>query len=142
MNILFVEDNEGDVELTRRAFHKTNSPSKLTVAHDGAEALDYLHRTSAMDAAALPDLILLDLNMPRMGGRAFLEIVKQDERYRSIPVIVLTSSNAPEDVAAAYDRHANSYILKPFSFEKFIAVAQQIEAYWGNLVRLPGEAAA
>ena len=132
MHILLVEDNEGDIELTEIAFKKAKAEVVFSIAHNGVEALALLAR-----ATTLPDLIMLDLNTPPMGGRQFLETVKGDDRLKSIPVIVLTSSDAPADIADCYQRHANCYILKPFNFEKFVAFAQQIDAFWGKLVRLP-----
>jgi CheY-like chemotaxis protein len=140
MHILLVEDNEGDIELTEIAFKKAGTGTVFSVAHDGIEALDLLKQQSTEGDGAPPDLILLDLNMPRMGGRQFLEAVKDDLKFRSIPVIVFTSSAAPKDIDDSYQRHANCYIMKPFNFEKFVMMAQQIEAFWGHLVRLPARA--
>jgi CheY-like chemotaxis protein len=141
MNILLVEDNEGDIELTERAFKKGGLLSTLSVAHDGVEAMEYLNRQGKFSDAVKPDLVLLDINMPRMDGRKLLEIVKQDENLKSIPVIMLTSSNAPKDVQECYERHANCYILKPFDPGRFMDVAKQVEGFWGNLVQLPGNVA-
>lgn len=140
MNILLVEDNEGDIELTERAFKRGKLASTLSVTHDGVEAIEYLSRQGKFGDAAKPDLVLLDLNMPRMGGRKFLEIVKQDEKLKSIPVIVLTSSSAPKDIQESYDRHANCYILKPFDTEKFTDMVKQVEGFWVNLAQLPDKA--
>jgi two-component system response regulator len=137
MHILLIEDNEGDIELTGIAFKRSKAPVTLSVAHDGAEALELLSQHDAGGGAMRPDLILLDLNMPRMGGRQFLEVIKKDEKLRAIPVIILTSSNAPADIMDAYARHANCYILKPFDFDKFVAMARQIYDFWGTLVRMP-----
>ncbi|MDR3449128.1 MAG: response regulator [Alphaproteobacteria bacterium] len=139
MNILLVEDNEGDIELTELAFRRRKLSSTLAVAHNGVEAVDYLSCRGAFTEAVRPDLVLLDLNMPRMGGREFLEIVKQDEKFRSIPVIVFTSSSAPKDIAECYERHANCYILKPFDPEEFMDIAKKVEDFWGRLAHLPGE---
>jgi CheY-like chemotaxis protein len=141
MNILLVEDNGGDIELTQMAFRRAKLSSKLSVAHDGVEAMEYLSREGKFHDAGRPDLVLLDLNMPRMGGKKFLEIVKQDERLKSIPVIVVTSSDAPTDIRECYERHASCYILKPFEPHKFMDMMKQIEEFWGNLVQLPGRAA-
>lgn len=137
MNILLVEDNEGDIELTMRAFQRGKLSSTLSVAHNGMEAMNYLHQKEPFSDAVRPDLILLDLNMPRMGGREFLETVKQDEKLKSIPVIMLTSSSAPKDIAECYERHANCYILKPFDLAKFMEVIKQVEFFWTHMAQLP-----
>ena len=141
MNVLLVEDNEGDIELTERAFERGNLTATLSVTHNGAEAIEYLSRQGRFSDAVKPDLILLDLNMPRMGGHQFLEIVKQDEKLKSIPVIVLTSSSAPKDIRGCYERHANCYILKPFDPLKFMDMIKQVEDFWANLVQLPDKTA-
>ena len=141
MNILLVEDNEGDIELTERSFKQGNLSATLSVTHDGVEAIEYLSRQGKFRDAVTPDLVLLDLNMPRMGGQRFLEIVKQDEKLKSIPVIVLTSSSAPKDIRECYERYANCYILKPFDPGKFMDVIKQVEDFWANLAQLPGNAA-
>jgi two-component system, chemotaxis family, response regulator Rcp1 len=137
MNILLVEDNEGDIELTKRAFKRANLSATLSVTHDGVEAIEYLSRQGRFSDAVRPDLVLLDLNMPRMGGHQFLDIVKQDEKLKSIPVIVLTSSDAPKDIRECYERHANCYILKPFDSKKFTDMIKQVEDFWANLAQLP-----
>lgn len=137
MNILLVEDNDGDIELTERAFRKGNLAAKLSVAHDGVEALEMLGRKGDRGAALRPDLILLDLNMPRMDGREFLAAIKSDPDLKSIPVIMLTSSNAPRDISECYERHANCYIIKPFGTEKFTAMVKQLDEFWTGIVRLP-----
>ena len=138
-NILLVEDNEGDVELTQIAFKRGNLSSDLCVVNDGMEALDFLFKRNTFEKAATPDIILLDLNMPRMGGKEFLSIVKQDARLKSIPVIVFTSSNAPKDIEESYKNHANSYIIKPFGLNEYIEVAKRVENFWIKLSQLPGQ---
>jgi chemotaxis family two-component system response regulator Rcp1 len=138
INILLVEDNEGDVELTRVAFEEGEVRACLSVAHDGAEALDLLRRDASPEAAQ-PDLILLDINMPRMNGMEFLSIVKQDERLKLIPVIMLTSSKAHADILESYRRHANSYILKPYGIKEGIEVAKQVQSFWMHLAILPSQ---
>jgi two-component system, chemotaxis family, response regulator Rcp1 len=142
MNILLVEDNEDNIDLTEWAFKKGNLLSTLSVAHDGVEAMEYLNRQGKFSDAIRPDLVLLDINMPRMDGRKFLEIVKQDEKFKSIPIIMLTSSSAPKDVQECYERHANCYILKPFDAGKFMDMAKQVESFWANLAQLPGQTVA
>jgi CheY-like chemotaxis protein len=137
MNILLIEDNEGDIELTKIAFERGKLLSTLSVAHDGVEAMEYLIKHAKFDDALRPNLILLDLNMPRMGGKEFLNIIKRDEKLRSIPVVVLTSSDAPADIRECYENHANCYIIKPFDPEKFMGVPKLLENYWANLVQLP-----
>jgi chemotaxis family two-component system response regulator Rcp1 len=135
--ILLVEDNEGDVRLIREAFRETASAHHITVAHDGEDALNLLHCIGLLGSAARPDLILLDLNLPRKDGRQVLAELKQEAILKLIPVIVLTSSNAPRDIRACYDHRANCYIRKPLSFEEFIATVKSIEHFWLSEVMLP-----
>jgi CheY-like chemotaxis protein len=137
MHILLVDDNEGDIELIDIAFKRAKTEVQLSVAHDGIEALEFLTKNDAHKADERPDLVLIDLNMPRMGGREFLQAVKNNEELRTIPIIILTSSTAPTDVNDCYHHHANCYIMKPFEFDKMVLVAQQIAFFWGQLVRLP-----
>ncbi|MBV8061512.1 MAG: response regulator, partial [Alphaproteobacteria bacterium] len=125
MKILLVEDNEGDVEMASRAFRK--SPTTLTVAHNGVEAMDYLRQQNTDNIAVLPDIILLDLNMPCMGGKEFLETIKLDPGLRFIPVIMFTSSDAPADIRECYELHASSYIIKPFDIQQYTSTLNQIE---------------
>jgi chemotaxis family two-component system response regulator Rcp1 len=134
-DILLVEDNEGDVELTKLAFEEANVPVNLVVANDGAAALEYLHQKVESHQVPTPKLILLDINMPRMDGMEFLQIIKQDERLKVIPVIMLTSSRASKDILESYRRHANSYILKPDSIERRIDMAKQLHDFWINLAQ-------
>ncbi len=135
--ILLVEDNDGDVELTEEAFARGKLSANLSVTHDGVEALDFLFRRGAFTGAVIPDLILLDLNMPRMDGKEFLSIVKQDPTLKYIPVIVFTSSSAQADITDVFLRYANSYIIKPFSLEEYIEVLKQVENFWIKLSQLP-----
>ena len=137
MNILLVEDNEGDIELVKRAFKKAEVPTTLSVVNDGMEALEYLTKQGHFVDTQQPDLILLDLNMPRMGGREFLEAVKKDEKLRSIPVIMLTSSSSPKDIRDCYERHVNCYIRKPFDTRQFIDLVKQLDSFWCHIVQLP-----
>jgi two-component system, chemotaxis family, response regulator Rcp1 len=137
IEILLVEDNPGDVRLTLEAFKEGKVLNNLTVMKDGVEALDYLHRQGPYANSPQPDLILLDLNLPRKDGREVLEIIKADERLRKIPVVVLTTSAAEEDIARAYSRHANCYITKPVDLDQFLRVIHSIESFWLSLVKLP-----
>jgi len=137
VEILLVEDNPGDVRLTREALREGTVPSNLHVAHDGVEALAFLRREGSHRDAVRPDLILLDLNLPRKDGRQVLEEIKTSPELRSIPVVVLTSSQAEQDIARAYDLHANCYVTKPVDLDQFISVVRSIEDFWFGTVQLP-----
>jgi two-component system, chemotaxis family, response regulator Rcp1 len=139
IDILLVEDNPGDVRLTKEALSDANVLNRLTVATDGLEALAALRREGRFANAPRPDIILLDLNLPRKDGRAVLAEIKKDPDLRRIPVIVLTTSKAEEDVLHTYDLHANCYILKPLDLEQFITVVKSIEDFWFTVARLPSE---
>jgi len=139
IEILLVEDNPGDVRLTREALNEAHVRNNLTVAKDGAEALAMARREPPYDAAPRPDLVLLDLNLPRLDGRQVLAEMKADPELRRIPVVVLTTSKAEEDVLRSYDLYANSYITKPVDFDQFIKVVQSIEEFWLTIVTLPGK---
>ena len=135
--ILLVEDNDGDVRLTREALAEGKVANQMMVARDGIEALAILHREGAHAGARRPDLILLDLNLPRKDGRAVLAEIKADVALKRIPVVVLTTSRAEEDVLRTYNLHANCYITKPVDFDKFVAVVKTIDEFWLSVVRLP-----
>jgi two-component system, chemotaxis family, response regulator Rcp1 len=139
IEILLVEDNPGDARLTMEAFKEGRVLNRLTVINDGAEALAYLRREGKYSNRNLPDLVLLDLNLPKMDGREVLAEVKSDERLKNIPVVVLTTSSAPEDVMRAYGNHANCYITKPVDLDQFLRVVQSIESFWLSLVKLPAQ---
>lgn len=139
-SILLVEDNPMDVELTLRAFSKRRLTNPVEVARDGEEALEHLVRWEAGEPT--PALILLDLKLPKVGGLDVLRRLKAHEAFRAIPVVVLTTSAESDDVRAAYHLGANSYIVKPVDFQKFLDVATQIELYWTLLNQPPPEAAA
>jgi len=132
VRILLVEDNPGDVELTRRALRETTIPHELEVVEDGEAAISILDRLAETPEA--PDLVLLDLNLPRRNGREVLAHIKATPSLRRIPVVMLTSSQAESDVHSAYDLHANSYVVKPVGVAEFLAAVQQIESYWIGLV--------
>jgi chemotaxis family two-component system response regulator Rcp1 len=137
VEILLVEDNPGDVRLTREALKDAKVLNNLSVVGDGEAALDFLHRRGKYAAAPRPDLILLDLNLPRKDGREVLEEIKKDDSLMVIPVVVLTTSKAEEDVVRSYKLHANCYIPKPVDFNRFMEVVRQLENFWLAVVRLP-----
>lgn len=135
--ILLVEDNPGDVDLTIEALRDAKVTNDLYVVRDGVQALAFLHRNGTYATAPRPDLILLDLNLPKKDGREVLAEIKDDAILHSIPVVVLTTSRADADVLTAYDLHANCYITKPVDFQQFIHVVQAIDDFWFTIVRLP-----
>ena len=137
MEMLLVEDNPGDARLTREAFSQGTVRTTIHHARDGEQAIAFLRRHAGYEQMPTPDLILLDLNLPRLGGREVLEEIKADPTLRQIPVVVLTSSQAQEDVLHSYRLHANCFITKPGDLEALIHVAQSIEEFWFKLVRLP-----
>ena len=137
IDILLVEDNPGDVRLTIEALKEGKVRNNLSVARDGVEALDFLFRRGAFANAPRPDIIFLDLNLPRKDGREVLEEIKKDPVLRRIPVVVLTTSAAEEDIVRSYDLHVNCYITKPVDMERFIDVVKAIDAFWFTIVQLP-----
>jgi two-component system, chemotaxis family, response regulator Rcp1 len=137
IEILMVEDNPGDVRLTREALKGAKVWAQVHVVEDGVAALDYLYRRPPYEAAHRPDLILLDLNLPRMDGREVLAIVKGDLSLKVIPVVVLTTSQAEEDVLRAYHLNANCYVTKPVDLHQFNRIVQAIEQFWLTVVTLP-----
>jgi CheY-like chemotaxis protein len=139
VEILLVEDNPGDVRLTKEALKEGTIRNHLNVASDGVEAMRYLRREGEHADATRPDLILLDLNLPKMDGREVLQAVKADPSLRQIPVVVLTSSAAEQDIVRAYDLHANCYVSKPVDLDQFIHVVKSIEDFWFSIVKLPPE---
>jgi CheY-like chemotaxis protein len=140
IEVLLVEDDPGDVLMTQEAFEEHKVRNRLTVVHDGAEALSYLRREGRFAEAVRPDLILLDLNLPRRDGREVLAEIKKDEDLGRIPVVVLTTSAADEDILRSYQLHANAYVTKPVDFERFIAVIRQIDEFFVSVVKLPPRA--
>jgi two-component system, chemotaxis family, response regulator Rcp1 len=137
IEILLVEDNPGDVRLTIEALKEGKVRNNLSVARDGVEALAFLRREGPHADSARPDLILLDLNLPKKDGREVLAEIKDDAKLRRIPVVVLTTSKAEEDILRTYDLHANCYITKPVDLEQFISVVRSIDDFWLSVVRLP-----
>ena len=137
IEVLLVEDDPGDVLMTQEAFEEHKVRNKLNVVSDGEEALAYLRREGPHADAPRPDLILLDLNLPRVDGRQVLQAIKEDPDLRRIPVVVLTTSGADEDILRSYSLHANAYVTKPVDFDSFIAVVRQIDEFFVSVVKLP-----
>ncbi|MBT2212047.1 MULTISPECIES: response regulator [Actinomadura] len=137
ITVLLVEDDPGDELLTREAFEHNKVGNSLHVARDGDEALDFLHRRGPHADAPRPDLILLDLNLPKRDGREILEEVKSHADLSAIPVVVLTTSAAEEDILRSYALHANAYVTKPVDFDQFISAVRQIDDFFVTVVRLP-----
>lgn len=137
VEILLVEDSLADIRLTEEALKENKLMINLHVAHDGVEAMDFLNKRGAFVNKPTPDLILLDLNMPRKDGREVLKDIKQDPALNTIPVIILTMSKSEEDIMLSYKLHVNCYIRKPLDLIKFIEVVQEIESFWFTIVTLP-----
>ena len=142
IEILLVEDNPADVRLTMEALKDSGFPAHVNVVRDGVEALDYLSRRGRFTQAPVPDLILLDLNLPRRTGREVLVDIKSTPELRRIPVMVLSTSRSEADIAFSYDHHANCYIHKPMEFESYFEVVRSLERFWCHIASLPGRAAA
>jgi two-component system, chemotaxis family, response regulator Rcp1 len=139
IEILLVEDNPGDARLTLEAMREAKLRNRLHVVEDGVEAMEFLRRQGRFGDAPRPDLILLDLNLPRKDGREVLAEVKADPDLKRIPVVVLTTSQSEEDVARAYDLHANCYVTKPVDLAQFMKIVAQIDEFWVKVVTLPGK---
>lgn len=137
IDILMVEDNPGDVDLAREALDGTKIKNRLYVVADGEAAIDFLHHSQGKKGVPRPDLILLDLNLPKKDGREVLADIKAHQDFKRIPVVVLTSSDAEEDVLKSYNLHANCYITKPIDLNQFIKVVRSIESFWFSIVVLP-----
>ncbi len=137
IEVLLVEDNPGDVRLTQEAFKEGRVRNQLNVVSDGEKAMSYLRREGDYTDAVRPDLILLDLNMPKKDGREVLQEIKQDDNLKRIPVVILTTSEAEEDILRTYDYHANCFITKPVDLHQFLNVVKFIEDFWLTIVKLP-----
>ena len=137
ISVLLVEDDPGDVVLIEEAFEDNKVHNRLHVVSDGVEAIDFLRKQGENGGSPTPDLILLDLNLPRKDGREVLAEVKTDERLQQIPVVVLTTSKLEEDVLRSYKLHANAYVTKPVDFDRFIEVVRQIDEFFVTVVKLP-----
>lgn len=137
VDVLLVEDNPGDVRLTREAFDEAKINNSLHVVHDGEDALDFLYRRNGHEDAPRPSLVLLDLNLPRVNGETVLEEIKTDPDLCRIPVVILTSSNAEEDIVRSYESYSNAYLTKPIDPDEFIGLVQSFEEFWLTMVELP-----
>jgi len=137
VDVLLVEDDPGDVVLIKEAFEFNKVHNALHIVSDGVEALDFLYRRGGHESAPRPDLVLLDLNLPRKDGREVLAEVKADKDLRTIPIVVLTTSEAEEDILRSYDLHANAYVTKPVDFDRFIEVVRMIDDFFVTVVKLP-----
>jgi two-component system response regulator len=137
IEILLVEDSPVDVLITREALAEAKVLNTIYVAENGVEAIDFLHKRGKFTSVPTPDLILLDLNLPRKNGREVLAEIKADENFKRIPVIVLTTSSAEEDILRSYHLHANCYVVKPVEFESFVKAVQSIQHFWFSVVTLP-----
>jgi chemotaxis family two-component system response regulator Rcp1 len=139
IEILLVEDNPADVRLTREALKEAKVRNQLHVVEDGVAAMEFLTRHGQYADAPRPDLILLDLNLPKKDGREVLEDIKMDDNLKRIPVVVLTTSQAEEDIVKSYNLHANCYVTKPVDLDQFITIVKSIEDFWLTIVKLPGD---
>lgn len=137
IEILLVEDNKGDVGLIEEVFEEAKIKNNLHIAEDGEEAMLFLHGEKKFAGSPRPDIILLDLNLPKKDGREVLKEIKEDSNFRNIPVVVLTTSGAEKDILKAYDLHANAYITKPIDLDQFIKVVESIGNFWLEIVKLP-----
>ena len=137
VEILLVEDNLGDIRLTQEALRDCKVRNTVSVVQDGVEALDFLHKEGKYQDVPRPDLILLDLNLPKKDGRSVLAEIKEDPDLKRIPVVILTTSKAEEDIVKTYNLHANCYITKPIDLDQFLLIVKKIEDFWFTIVKLP-----
>lgn len=137
ISILLVEDNPGDIYLTQEAFRESKFSNSLQVVKNGIECMEFLRRRGKYSEAQMPDVILLDLNLPKKNGREVLAEIKRDDRLKYIPVIVLTSSQNEKDIRSSYELNANCYITKPVDYDEFIHIIRAIENFWFSIVKLP-----
>ena len=137
VSILLVEDSLDDINLIKVAFEECKFLNKMYVARDGAEALDFLFKRGNFSNAVRPDIILLDLNLPKKSGKEVLEYIKKNDELKDIPVIILTTSKSEDDILKSYQLHANCYITKPVDFSRFIDIIKQLENFWFSIVTLP-----
>jgi two-component system, chemotaxis family, response regulator Rcp1 len=137
LRVLLVEDNDGDVEMTGQALRDSEPACAISVANNGVEALEFLSKQGNFSEAPTPNLILLDLNMPRMDGKKFLDCVKSDPKLKAIPVVMFTSSQSENDIRDCYERYASCYVVKPFDGNEFVETVRQVVKFWRDLGRLP-----
>lgn len=137
IQILLVEDNEGDILLTLEAFKEIKAKNNIAVVKDGEEAIEFLKKEGQYTDSIMPQLILLDINMPKINGIEVLDFIKKDERLKRIPVVMLTTSSSESDIAACYEKSANCFITKPLDFGKFLNVIESIETFWFTIAQLP-----
>ncbi|KYP15954.1 response regulator [Flavihumibacter sp. CACIAM 22H1] len=137
IHVLLVEDNEGDILLTMEALEEGKLVNKISIARDGKEAIDFLQKKDRFTSEHAPDLILLDVNLPKKNGHEVLQFIKTSDEFKHIPVIMLTTSSSYKDINVSYTNHANCYITKPVEVEEFFKVVIQIENFWVNIVKLP-----
>lgn len=138
--ILLVEDNEGDILLTKEAFSEANLSNEISVVKDGQQAIKYLNKEAGFENEKTPDIILLDLNIPKINGLDVLKIIKSDPFLKTIPVIILSTSNSEKDILQSYERHANCYLTKPVNFSNFTSLIQMVTDFWITAVQLPKSA--
>jgi chemotaxis family two-component system response regulator Rcp1 len=139
MNILLIEDNSGDIRLIKEVFKESSLDDKLHVVTDGEQAISFLNKKDQWADAPKPNLIFLDLNLPKKDGREVLAEIKNDDELKFIPVVIFTSSEADQDIKKAYSLHANCYIVKPFDFDEYSRIISNIRDFWTNVVKLPGK---
>jgi CheY-like chemotaxis protein len=139
IDILLVEDSKGDIGLIEEVFEEAKIKNNLHIAEDGEEAILFLNNQGPFSDAPRPDIILLDLNLPKKDGREVLQEVKEDDNLKNIPIVVLTTSKAEEDILRSYNLHANAYVTKPVDFNQFIKVIKTIEDFWLQIVKLPSK---
>jgi CheY-like chemotaxis protein len=138
IHILLVEDNEGDIMLTREAFEEAKIANRLDVVRDGQDAIQFLDKTGAYEGVDTPDLVLLDINLPKKNGHEILGYIKSSDKLKAIPVIMLTTSSSDRDIRLSYESFANCYITKPVEVEDFMDAISKIEDFWLSIVKLPG----
>lgn len=139
IHILLVEDNEGDILLTTEALEEGKIVNKISVAKDGKAAIDFLEKKNGYEKATKPDLILLDVNLPKKNGHEVLQYIKNDDKFKMIPVIILTTSSSEKDIMLSYKNYANCFITKPVEVDNFLQVISSIENFWISVVHLPGK---